>query len=378
MADDEATSAKRLRQALGALQSRPAAQEKVWLRSQELRGARRSRSDEHPRRRWASALVGGLAIAALGVLAIPLLTTHTQQNSPVAKNVVPVPRLFERHVGGGGGCSVPLPYYGPTRLSWAGSPLAAPTTGAVLSVPRLEDSAARAAAEHLSGSRVRSEYTNPASPDGKWFTYLLQDGRRANILDTDRFPHFYITAESVGSEQPGATIDMQAAEEIAIGYVDGHPLNGYSLGSPSVQTCADGSFLVEFAASVSVPKSPSSTLLDPFGYVVAMSVTLSAQGAVEEISGPLPLESTRANYSLRSFDQALHKALSDPSPFSASLLVVPSVILDRAEYAYIFANDGVRTYLEPVFLFRGGFSSDGNAYEKWVIVPALEAKWLTR
>ncbi len=112
--------------------------------------------------------------------------------------------------------------------------------------------------------------------------------------------------------------------------------------------------------------------VDGNGDPAGIHVMVDAGARVVGIAGVVPVQEETADYGLRSGASAVQTALSAPAAPGGNG-AVPAVRLTHAELVYQVIESEGQGFLEPAYLFTGAFQSNGQTFEKRVLVPAVLA-----
>ncbi|HLQ62536.1 MAG TPA: hypothetical protein VK131_11790, partial [Candidatus Acidoferrales bacterium] len=215
-------------------------------------------------------------------------------------------------------------------------------------------------------------YTEPAAQDADAFIAAHRSrGLTLRVKGSDRpagrEPLFLLTVIPVPSRGPTTPDQAQAAAQQFLATHSLTPTWSFHI---TVEAGSSAS-VVRYERFFDVPGSPGAPQIDSGGQRAGLEVSVSA-GQVAEVAGPLPLQLQRASYPSRGADSLLRAALSQPAAGGSTLGAVPRVVLNRAQLVYVAVPAGGYGVYEPAFLFTGTFQFSGQAYEKRVLVVALD------
>jgi hypothetical protein len=114
----------------------------------------------------------------------------------------------------------------------------------------------------------------------------------------------------------------------------------------------------------------NSYLINSSGDRYGLEVDLQGNALIR-VAGPLPLGLESASYPIISGDEAVRSVLASAPPAAANPSA-PVVTLTTAELVYSLVVAGDHSFYEPAILFSGTFTANGKAYDKHILVPAVD------
>ena len=384
---------RRLDAAFGSLRPRLGFQDQLWA---QLRGRR---SPLERLREWAAGLVApapALAAAAVLIVVVGALvvvlghpfgggagggTAFSRQAGEAALDrpvgsfgKLPVATLTPAAAtparvsqpgapaGNAAAQAAAIPYYGPAELTWGG---VVPSLQAFLPVYRYTEPLGQDADAFAAAHEARR--TGSQAPLGVYSARGLTLRIKGSDRQAGREPLFIFTVSPAPGPGPTASDQAQSAAQQ---FLATHSLTPTWTNRVTVAVGAGGA-VVSFQRYLEVPGASPAPQIDAAGQRAGLAVTLGG-GQVAEAAGPLPLPLQRASYPTRSVDGLLRAALSQPAAGGSTLSSVPHVKLTNVQLVYIAVPAGSYGIFEPAFLFTGSFQSDGQTYEKRVLVVAID------
>ena len=298
---------------------------------------------------------------------------RTQPSAPafLAFGKLPAPGFPPTELGGGGGPQPSvIPYFGPAVLSWSGRLPALSSSAPVFrfTLPGPADADALAARLHAT----------PEAPGSVVKTYRTPDGWHLSIGFGDPLaqqPTFTLQRDlspPAGPLPSEAAVRAAAADELSRLGLTPSWRSRVSVDSFTAQGQNTPIFVVTYERLIALG-GDTARQVDGSGDPAGIHVTVDAGARVVGIAGVVPAQEETAAYGLRSGTSAVQTALSAPATAPGGNGAVPAVSLSHAELVYQVVESEGQGFLEPAYLFTGTFQSNGQTFEKRVLVPAVLA-----
>ena len=262
-----------------------------------------------------------------------------------------------------------IPYYGPATLTWSGKLPSLPGKLPVFRYVEISRAQADAFAVRLHGTDL-GEVTDPpllASYDAPGFAVVILSSEPGMELE----PRYVITSRNSAANT--------AADDDTMRRAAADFLRKYQLSPPwPNRVIVDRTHSPPQVVYNRVFDLGGATAaqVDSRGNPAGIEVTLNGS-QVFQAEGPVPVDMKTGDYAALQASQAAVAAVKEPPLAEAGPIdPTPNVKLTRATLVYLAVPAGGHGFFEPALLFTGSFSAGGQAYEKRVLVPAVDVSLL--
>jgi hypothetical protein len=257
--------------------------------------------------------------------------------------------------------AMPMPYYGPATLTWAGQLNITITSAPVFRYREPSVSTADAFAASL-GAGLDDRSSGLGTYSARDYKLIV----RGTIQSPPRSPVYLIVPTPL---MPPVSAAGAGPIDVATVFLAEHSLAPQWPYTAVVQETNELTRVL-FIRQFDAPGYPGpAKLIDSNGELYGLEVDLKGN-AVQGVVGLLPVNLDTANYPIIAGDKAIQAALTPKQP--APSTPGPAVQLTKAELVYVLAPAGPQSFYEPAYLFSGTFQMGGATYEMRVMVPAVD------